>query len=135
MRFTTPLERANFIRTALFAMSPVDAVQVLASTLAHRISLRVKGRMWMAAHMRRKDCASSYLSNDLCLHTRTVLQIGWTSEYMPQSHLQRIKKRLETGVKTLRTILHNQKVEALEVTGVVADKAFLGLNPPQSGDP
>lgn len=76
---------------------------------------RCGGRMWMAAHMRRGDF--------------TV--IGWVMENTIESHLERIRDRLDRG----RHILEQITVPETNISGIVPDTRVSQLALPLEGDP
>ena len=56
MVFTENKARKRYASMVVHALIPPQKVFDLAEVLASRMLLRTEGRMWMAAHMRRKDC-------------------------------------------------------------------------------
>ncbi|KAG9099445.1 hypothetical protein FS749_001252 [Ceratobasidium sp. UAMH 11750] len=117
--FTSMPPRDAFARTVLFDLRPLEAFHSLALKIHARLEARVGGRMWMGAHMRRKD----------------FLRMGWTSEWSIQAHLSRLKLRLSMGQIVLEQLHKENKFQTYDVPGIKPEREVFDRNPPKENDP
>jgi hypothetical protein len=62
LRFSTRKALDDYMRLCLHDLRYLEKLQVVAQRAGQRMTEKVEGRMWMAAQMRRGDCASPFIS-------------------------------------------------------------------------
>ncbi|BGP22089.1 proteophosphoglycan ppg4 [Rhodotorula toruloides] len=85
--FTSPSERDTYTQLVLSCIRAPPRVRRLGARLAEKMSARVEGRRWVAAHLRRGD----------------FVGISWAPERDPVRHFERTREALERGKEVLRS--------------------------------
>ncbi|EJT97466.1 hypothetical protein DACRYDRAFT_112000 [Dacryopinax primogenitus] len=123
MRFTSAEARTRYQGLVLRDMQFPRVVKDIAERVAHRMTQRVEGRMWMAVHMRRGD----------------FVRLGWTLKGANEfhDHLERVKLQLNNGRGILRGLAEKewQDFQLADVGGLEPSRDWVGKQPPKDDDP
>ncbi|KZO97527.1 hypothetical protein CALVIDRAFT_536116 [Calocera viscosa TUFC12733] len=117
--FSTPQAANAFATMVVRDVRPVPEVEQLGERLAQRMSERVQGRMWFAAHMRRGD----------------FVRYGWEKSQSLETHVERIRQHLRHGRQVLETIQMHGPAKRPRIGGFPSDESMWALDIPQPDDP
>jgi hypothetical protein len=136
MRFTTVPARAEFASSVVHYNVPPKPILELGEVLAGRMRELSDNRLWMGAHMRRRDCECAvHIGRAFgCLLTdrfATVLEAGWATESTIENHVERVKSHLETGRDILE---HLGNATTYDIEGVEPNPELSTLSPPLPND-
>ncbi|KZT58173.1 hypothetical protein CALCODRAFT_540247 [Calocera cornea HHB12733] len=116
--FGTAQAANDFATMVVKDMRPAREVEELGKRLARKMSERVQGRMWSAAHMRRGD----------------FVRYGWAQAQSIQTHLERIRLQLTHGREVLESIQMHGPAKRPKIAGFPSDESLWALDTPERGE-
>jgi ribosomal protein S27AE len=131
MRFTSSAARDAYTQIGLYAMRAPEKYWHVAARVEAHMRAKCGGRMFMAAHIRRGDCESSFsIYHVRRLIRYPVIRFGWTPDENLDTHVKLVRAKLKRGGKVLADIKAEYNGNAERT-----DTEIAKYEPPQDNDP